>query len=79
MQPAPPAELDLDFREWIAALEEELARQTRMRRVGDAERAVLVSIGAGGRRRRAAGNGGPPEAPGTGGGPDLAMQVEELT
>ena len=69
MQPAPPAELDLDFREWIAALEEELARQTRTRRVGDAERAILVSIGVGGRRGRAAGSGGP----------DLAMQVEELT
>jgi GTP-binding protein HflX len=47
MQPAPPAELDLDFRAWIGALEEELARGSRTRRVGDAERAILVSVAAG--------------------------------
>src|SRR5215475_14445972 len=47
MEPAPPAELDLDFRAWIAALEEELARQSRTRRVGDGERAILVSVGGG--------------------------------
>jgi GTP-binding protein HflX len=47
MEPAPPAELDLDFRAWIAALEEELARQSRTRRVGDGERAILVSVTGG--------------------------------
>ncbi len=47
LDPVPPARLDFDFREWIRALEEELARQTRTRRVGDAERALLVSVTAG--------------------------------
>ena len=47
MEPLPPARLDLDFREWIGALEEELARQSRTRRVSGAERAVLVSVSAG--------------------------------
>ena len=79
MEPAPPAELDLDFREWIAALEEELARQSRTRQVGDGERAILVSIGAGrGPWPREAGNGSPPAAR-AGNGADLALQVEELT
>ena len=79
MEPAPPAELDLDFREWIAALEEELARQSRTRQVGDGERAILVSIGAGrGPWPREAGNGSPPAAR-VGNGADLALQVVELT
>src|SRR5262245_41186014 len=71
MEPAPPAEIDLDFREWIAALEEELARQTRTRRVGDGERAILVSIGGGrsGPFPRAV-NGSPP-APRPGAAADL--------
>ena len=47
LEPAPPARLDFDFREWIRALEEELARQTRTRRVGGGERALLVSVTAG--------------------------------
>ena len=47
MEPLPPAQLDLDFREWIAALEEELARQVRTREVSEGERAVLVSVSAG--------------------------------
>ncbi len=47
LDPAPPARLDFDFREWIRALEEELARQIRTRRVGDGERALLVSVTAG--------------------------------
>jgi GTP-binding protein HflX len=47
MEPVPPAELDLDFREWIDALEEELARQSRTLEVGDGERAILVSVTAG--------------------------------
>jgi GTP-binding protein HflX len=66
MEPAPPAELDLDFRAWIGALEEELARQTRTRQVGDGERAILVSVAGTARR-----------APGAGS--ELEMQVEELT
>ncbi|MEE2677397.1 MAG: GTPase HflX [Myxococcota bacterium] len=47
MDPVPPAQLQLDFREWIGALEEELARQTRTREVTGGERAVLVSVTAG--------------------------------
>jgi GTP-binding protein HflX len=50
MEPTPPAQLDLDFQAWIGALEEELARQTRTRKVGGGERAILVSV-SGGRRR----------------------------
>jgi GTP-binding protein HflX len=46
-EPTPPALLDFDFREWIGALEEELARQTRTREVAGAERAILVSVTAG--------------------------------
>jgi GTP-binding protein HflX len=47
MEPTPPALLDLDFREWIGALEEELARQSRTREVSEGERAILVSVSAG--------------------------------
>ncbi len=47
LDPAPPAELDLDFRDWIRAREEELARQDRTRAVGSAERAILVSVTTG--------------------------------
>jgi GTP-binding protein HflX len=84
MEPAPPAELDLDFREWISALEEELARQTHTRKVGDGERAILVSVTT--RRSRAAGRpaGASSAAHATavasprGNSHDLATQVEEL-
>jgi GTPase len=44
LRPQPPSELDLDFRDWIRAREEELARQDRTRAVGDGERAILVSV-----------------------------------
>jgi GTP-binding protein HflX len=47
MDPTPPALLDLDFREWIGALEEELARQSRTREVSAGERALLVSVSGG--------------------------------
>ena len=47
LEPRPPAQLDFDFREWIRALEEELARQDRTRKVGAGERAILVSVTAG--------------------------------
>jgi GTP-binding protein HflX len=47
LDPAAPALLDFDFREWIRAREEELARQDRTRRVGGGERALLVSVTAG--------------------------------
>ena len=47
MEPIPPAQLDLDFRDWIGALEEELARQSRTREVSEGERAILVSVSAG--------------------------------
>ena len=49
LDPAPPAQLDFDFRAWIRALEEELARQDRSHEVTDGERALLVSV-TGGRR-----------------------------
>jgi GTP-binding protein HflX len=47
MEPVPPSRLDLDFRAWIDALEEEIARQDRTREVGEGERAILVSVTAG--------------------------------
>jgi GTPase len=47
LEPTPPALLDLDFRDWIRAREDELARQDRTREVGDGERAILVSVTAG--------------------------------
>ena len=45
--PRPPALLDLDFEDWIGALEEELARTTRTRTIGSGDRAVLVAVSAG--------------------------------
>jgi GTP-binding protein HflX len=48
-EPQPPARLDLDFRDWIRAREEELARQDRTRAVGAGERGILVSV-TGGRK-----------------------------
>jgi GTP-binding protein HflX len=50
LDPTPPALLDFDFREWIAALEEELSRQVRTHSVAGSERAVLVSVSAGRRK-----------------------------
>lgn len=47
LDPAPPSQLDLDFEDWIRALEAELARQAPTRAVGDGERAVLVALSAG--------------------------------
>ena len=47
LEPLPPAQLDLDFRAFIRDREEELARQSRTREVGAAERAILVSVTAG--------------------------------
>jgi GTPase len=48
LRPVPPSELDLDFRDWIRAREEELARQDRTRTVGSGgERAILVSVTSG--------------------------------
>ncbi len=47
LEPVAPALLDLDFRDWIRAREEELARQDRTREVGLGERAILVSVTAG--------------------------------
>ena len=49
-EPKPPSQIDVDFREWVRALEEELARSDRSREVGDGERAILVSVTAGRRR-----------------------------
>jgi len=47
LDPASPNQFDFDFRDWIRALEEELARQDRTREVVDGERAILVSVTAG--------------------------------
>ena len=47
LESRPPAALDLDFRAWIRAREEELARQDHTRKVGTNERAILVSVTAG--------------------------------
>ncbi len=43
----PPGRLDLDFQDWIRALEEEFARADRTLAVGSGERAILVSVSAG--------------------------------
>jgi GTP-binding protein HflX len=45
----PPSQLDLDFEDWIRALEEELARAAPVLEVGGGERALLVAV-TGGRR-----------------------------
>jgi GTP-binding protein HflX len=45
--PTPPSLLDFDFREWVRAREEELARGDRTRQVDGRERAILVSVTAG--------------------------------
>ena len=47
LPPTAPSRLDLDFGDWIDALEEELARSDRTRAVGDGERAILVAVSAG--------------------------------
>jgi GTPase len=47
LEPTAPARLDLDFQNWIRALEEELSRSSRTRAVGDAERAIVVAVSAG--------------------------------
>ncbi len=47
LPPAPPAQIDLDFRAWIGELEAQLSRGRDARAVGDGERAVLVSVTAG--------------------------------
>jgi GTP-binding protein HflX len=40
----PPSQLDLDFEDWIGALEEELARATPVHEVSGGERAILVAV-----------------------------------
>ena len=47
LEPKPPSLLDLDFQTFIRELEEELARTTGARKVGEGERALLVSVTAG--------------------------------
>jgi len=47
LEPQAPARFEFDFRDWIRALEEELARQDRTREVVEGERAILVSVGDG--------------------------------
>jgi GTP-binding protein HflX len=81
LEPAPPAEIDLDFRDWIAALEEELARQSRTRRTGDGERAILVSVACG--RPRAGARPAPVAPPAPGAPPrdrsrEASTEIEEL-
>ena len=47
LDPAVPSQLDLDFQEWIRALEEELGRTRSPREVGTSDRAILVVVTAG--------------------------------
>ncbi len=47
LEPRPPSLLDVDFQAFIRELEEDLARTTRTRRVGEGERALLVSVTTG--------------------------------
>lgn len=47
LEPQPPARLDFDFQAWIRDREAALARGPGGERVGDRERAVLVSVTAG--------------------------------
>ena len=47
LAPIAPARLDLDFADWIGALEDELARTTRTREIGARDRAILVIVSAG--------------------------------
>jgi GTPase len=49
LPPQPPSQLELDFDDWIGALEEELARATPVHAVDAGERAILVAV-TGGRR-----------------------------
>ena len=44
-----PSQLDLDFEDWIRALEEELARATPAHEIGAGEKAILVAV-TGGRK-----------------------------
>jgi len=61
LPPVPPAQLDMDFRDWMRALEEELARARSPRAVGEGERAILVSVQSRAHRSRRA-NGAEPGA-----------------
>ncbi len=47
LPPTPASRLDLDFQEWIGALEEELARSNHTQEVAEGERAILVVVTAG--------------------------------
>jgi GTP-binding protein HflX len=47
MTPVAPARLELDFADWIGALESELARTTRTREIGSRDLAILVVVSAG--------------------------------
>jgi GTP-binding protein HflX len=47
LDPVHPAQLDLDFQQFIRDLENDLARTVTTREVGDGERAILVSVTAG--------------------------------
>jgi GTP-binding protein HflX len=50
LDPAHPADLDLDFSALLADLESELARETSTRETGEGEGAILVAVPAGRRR-----------------------------
>ena len=47
LDPQPPAQLAFDFQDWIREREAALSRETDGQRVGDRERAILVSVTAG--------------------------------
>jgi GTP-binding protein HflX len=47
LEPILPADLDLDFQQWVRDLEADLARSVGTREVGEGERAILVSVSGG--------------------------------
>ena len=47
LDPQPPARLAFDFQEWIREREAAFTRRTGAERIGDGERAILVSVTAG--------------------------------
>ena len=57
LDPLPPSQLDRDFRDWMRDLEAELGRTRTGRKVGEGERAILVSVQCRARRPRRAADG----------------------
>jgi GTP-binding protein HflX len=47
LEPLPPAQIEFNFQTWVRDLEGELSRSIGTRKIGDGERAILVSVTAG--------------------------------